>query len=461
MRPSITYFVVRFLALCLLAGSGSFAVAQYYWHALPNAPISWRLDDMYWLNPQEGWAINPYYSYLTPKQYARVLHTTDAGQTWDMLLDSSEIFIRSVGFADSQTGWFGNLGESTPDTNFMYQTTDAGQNWTPVTQVAGPKPEGICGITVVTDSLTFAYGRYSGPSVIMRTQDKGQTWTSQSLDSIASGLVDGWFFDQDTGFVIGSYGSPLRRALILSTVDGGDTWQVRHQGQRDDEILWKVFFPSRMVGYASVQSDIDHVGPSPDSIWVLKTTDGGLTWNEKSVRTFGFFKLQGIGFINDQVGWVGGDCCQATIFKTTDGGDTWAPTTGFGVQTPPYNTFHGFTLNRFRKFGDTLMYAAGNTVYKMDTTATVGLDASPVGAEVMLYPNPANEGIGLRFKTLADAGECTWVLYDAQGRMACAPMMTVGATGDLPGLGLAAGLYVYRCTSGGRILGSGRLLVTD
>lgn len=461
MRTYLLAPLLRLLTLMVFMGLGSFAQAQYYWEALPNAPITWRFDDMYFLNPQEGWAINPYYSYLTPNQYARVVHTTDGGQSWETLLDSSVTFIRSVGFADSQTGWFGNLGETTPDTNFLYQTTDGGHNWAAVTALAGPRPSGICGISVVTDSLVFAYGRYSGPAVIMRTQDKGQTWTSQSMDSVASGLVDGWFFDQDTGFVIGSYGNPVQKALILSTVDGGDTWQVRHQGQRDDEILWKVFFPSRMVGYVAVEGDIDHIGPLPDTSWVLKTTDGGMTWHEKPVRTDAFYRLQGIGFINDQVGWAGGDCCLAVSFATTDGGDTWTPATGFGIQTPPYNTFHGYVLNRFRKFGDTLMYASGNTIYRMDTSSAVGL-ASPVATGgVELYPNPVGVGGILRYRGVGSAVECEWRVYDGQGRLVAGPVRTMGATGELRGVTLPAGLYVYRCAAEGRILRVGRLVVGD
>jgi len=361
--------------------------AQYAWQALPNAPKSWRCDDMYFLNPMKGWVINPYYHNAFPMQYGRIFTTDDGGQTWQKLVDSSITFIRSIGFTDSLNGWFGNLGDSsvTSDTNFMYHSIDGGNTWSPVLNFTGPRPKGICGISIVNDTVIYAYGRYFGPAVLMKTMDGGQTWNSQSLDSIATGLVDGYFFDKDTGFVTGCYGSPPM-AQILSTFDGGATWQVRHQSLRAQEIVWKISFPTRDTGYASIESGLDNI-TNPDTTYYLKTIDGGITWQEYIFKTNGFYDMQGIGFINDTVGWIGGDSVDST-YKTTDGGNTWAVDNTFGVLTPPYNL--EFVINRFRRFGDTLMYASGNTVYKMQKGYSgIPLINSPIDL-INVYPNPSD-----------------------------------------------------------------------
>src|SRR4051812_44124784 len=102
--------------------------AQASWDALANAPTSYRLDDIYFLTPRKGWAINPNYYYLFPRQYGRICTTNDGGRTWSTLVDSSQTFFRAIGFADSLHGWVGNLGVG-PDTNFMYQTGDGGHSW--------------------------------------------------------------------------------------------------------------------------------------------------------------------------------------------------------------------------------------------------------------------------------------------------------------------------------------------
>ncbi|OJW79627.1 MAG: hypothetical protein BGO69_12930 [Bacteroidetes bacterium 46-16] len=208
-----------------------FCQAQYIWHELPNAPHSHRHDDMFFLNPQKGWVTNPYYNYQNPNQFGQVWTTNDGGTTWTKIFDSSTTFIRCVGFTDTQHGWFGNLEglPYTPDTNFLYETADGGHTWSPVTHYTGFKPSGICGISVVTDSVVYAYGRYDGPACFMKTTDQGNSWVSTDMNSYAHGLVDGWFFSKDTGIVVGNVGSPSK-TLILSTYDGGDSWQVRHTG---------------------------------------------------------------------------------------------------------------------------------------------------------------------------------------------------------------------------------------
>lgn len=434
------------------------------WQALPNAPRSWRFDDMYFRTPLEGWAINPNYNYLTPNQFGRVAHTTDGGQTWEVLLDSSVTFIRSVGFADSLHGWFGNLGLYTPDTIPFYATQDGGHTWTPVPLPTTNYPKGICGISIATDSAIYGYGRYFGPSIMLSSKDQGQTWGSASLDSLASGLVDGWFFGADTGFVIGSAGSPPQ-AMVMSTFDGGASWQVRHTSPRLDEIGWKIYFPSRQVGYVAVESWLNLISPQPpDTTWLLKTTDGGLTWVDRPIATQYYYRLQGIGFINEQVGWAGGDCCRGYNFMTTNGGDTWTTVTpGLGILTPPYAQFGGYALNRFRSFGDTLMYASGNTIYKMDTSTAVGLVPEVASARgVLLYPNPvlADEGV-LRYELAEDvgAGPVCWRFYDLLGRSGVVEVVTSGRAGELRVRGLAAGGYGYVAMRDGVRLGVGVLVV--
>lgn len=264
--------------------------AQYNWQALPTAPVSYRFDDMFFLNPQMGWAINP--NYLNPNvypsiQFGRIFKTIDGGNSWQLLKDSSNTIYRSVGFADSLTGWVGNLADTstylgipgTTDTIPLYQTNDGGLNWQPV-NLPQPHPAGICGISVVTDSIVYAYGRYYGPACYVKTTNKGASWTFKDMSAYAIGLVDGYFFNKDTGLITGQ--SNNSTALILSTYNGGTTWQVVYQSTHSyQDIVWKLSFPSRDTGYASVQCP-PCAGSFP--AYFLKTTNGGITWTEKSAR---------------------------------------------------------------------------------------------------------------------------------------------------------------------------------
>lgn len=52
---------------------------------------------------------------------------------------------------------------------------------------------------------------------------------------------------------------------------------------------------------------------------IIKTTDGGFTWNEKSLLIHN--KLNSVYFLNENIGWAVGDT--GSIIKTIDGGENW------------------------------------------------------------------------------------------------------------------------------------------
>jgi photosystem II stability/assembly factor-like uncharacterized protein len=61
---------------------------------------------------------------------------------------------------------------------------------------------------------------------------------------------------------------------------------------------WKISFPTRQIGYVSTQ------GAQNNGV-VLKTTNGGLSWQEIVVgQGLGF---SGIGFVSSSFGWVAAD----------------------------------------------------------------------------------------------------------------------------------------------------------
>ena len=92
-------------------------------------------------------------------------------------------------------------------------------------------------------------------------------------------------------------------------------------------------------------------GGHDDDKWIC-TYDGGETWSE---RTFpDGFHANGIGFLNEDVGWIGG--YPAETLQTVDGGDSWQP-----IQ---IDLVYGDVINRFVKVSEDVVYAVGNRVYK-------------------------------------------------------------------------------------------------
>jgi photosystem II stability/assembly factor-like uncharacterized protein len=70
------------------------------WITTPIPASGYRYDDIYFMNPSLGWAIN--YSLGSD---GAVLKTTDGGSSWQTLLSGSGAKFRDVGFVDSLNGF--------------------------------------------------------------------------------------------------------------------------------------------------------------------------------------------------------------------------------------------------------------------------------------------------------------------------------------------------------------------
>ncbi|HEX9653123.1 MAG TPA: T9SS type A sorting domain-containing protein [bacterium] len=407
--------------------------AQPKWRALPDAPRTGsRFDDVFFVNPNEGWIV---------QGGGGIYRTTDGGATWQL---QNTIFaggLRCIGFANAAKGWLGTLRSG----SFLFMTADGGKSWNPVQNVPEPQPLGICGIAVVNDSVVYAAGRYDDAPRVIKTTDGGQNWSTFDMSSHARSLVDCHFFSADSGFAVGAVGPTFedQRARILFTGDGGQSWVASYTGARSAELCWKISFPTRKVGYVSIEAF--HQG----AIDFLKTTNGGTSWQAKLLSST-LRDVQGIGFLNEELGWQGG--WRSPTYETTDGGETWQ-LAGFGGN-----------VNRFRFLSDTLAYAVGQTVYKFSNDGTpVTVEEPPAlpPAGITLfqnYPNPFNASTRIRYLLERDDEIVMLRVYDLTGRK----IKTLFAGGRPPGeyiaewdgttdthQPVASGVYVLRLQAGG------------
>ena len=126
-----------------------------------------------------------------------------------------------------------------------------------------------------------------------------------------------------------------------------------YESTRPYEITWKGSFPTDDVGYVTI------MGYHPDSTlsqqYVAKTIDGGDTWEEVELVDDYDARQFGIGFIDENTGWVG---TMNTLYQTTDGGNSWK---ALGT---------GRIINKIRVIptstGHTV-YALGSNVLKLET----------------------------------------------------------------------------------------------
>lgn len=195
----------------------------------------------------------------------------------------------------------------------------------------GPYVKGLCAIDIVKEQYinhgaidykyhVYGVGRVGSPANIMVSHDAGKTFTSWSMNNDCKMLFDIKMFNKNEGFVCAANSEDIAQsnALILYTKDGGKTWAKQYQSSRPFETTWKVSFPSRKVGYVTIQSY------NPDTTVkqqrVAKTIDGGKTWQEVNLCVNAGAREFGVGFINEQHGFVG---TVNSGYETTDGGNTW------------------------------------------------------------------------------------------------------------------------------------------
>jgi photosystem II stability/assembly factor-like uncharacterized protein len=328
-----------------------------------NAPISSsRTDDIWFATAEIGWAVN---------SNGQILKTEDGGNNWVVQLQDTSVYLRCIGFAGTQFGWAGTVSGA----RRLFTTRDGGATWTTVGNLPD-KPTKVCGISVVDEQVIYASGTNdpSDDPAVLRTRDGGATWDSIDMRAHASLLVDIHFQNRNRGWVVGGrdvIACPGRRAtrdvvrpVVLFTEDGGNTWTdlIPANAKRRfplGEWGWKLFFLDDRIAFISLENFVDGA--------ILKSVDGGKSWdrlriNDRQRNS----NLEGVGFISEGTGWVGGwgdiDFVGGFTSQTQDGGENWDNANEVG-----------FRLNRFRFFGKpiTVGYASGDTVYKYSTVPAI------------------------------------------------------------------------------------------
>src|SRR5262249_11263373 len=87
--PNIA-FIKKWIDACCLEDPFVPAAAALQWRPT-NAPVaSSRTDDVWFLDPKTGWAVN---------SNGQIIHTSDGGDSWVVQLHDEEVYFRCVAFA--------------------------------------------------------------------------------------------------------------------------------------------------------------------------------------------------------------------------------------------------------------------------------------------------------------------------------------------------------------------------
>ncbi|MBN8571418.1 MAG: T9SS type A sorting domain-containing protein [Ignavibacteria bacterium] len=408
------------LLLCLFQN----AFSQPRWVELNSLPATTsRYEDMYFLNTKTGYVVHG---------NGTMYKTLDGGRTFERRDSSHRAYYRCIGFFDENNGVIGTLEDSIP----LIRSTNSGSTWSKVSNITGTHPLSICGISIVNSNTGYAVGMYSCPPFFLKTTNKGESWTSINVNlSQITSIIDCYFWSADSGIVVGGYSPTLNfetgNSVVLFTTNGGASFSTVFKSTRTGEWCWKISFINRNTGFVSVESWTRAV--------VLKTTNGGLNWTDRVFTTTS--DLEGIGFINENTGWIGG--WSGPTYMTTNSGNNWS-------QVP-----WGYNLNRFRIMSDTLGFALGRGIFKF-TRETVGVQQifSEIPERVYLrqnYPNPFNPETRINYEVRL-AGLIILKVYDALGNEITTLVNEKKAPGiytaNFAGSSLPSGVYYYKISLG-------------
>lgn len=298
---------IHFTSLCFTSDSVGWLVGQIYGNEAglgiilktTNAGQDWivvkddirySLNSVCFIDENTGWIVG---------NNGLIMQTFDAGLTWHEQSDVLESFMdnfRNIDFVSPLTGWASGM-------NVLIHTTDGGHNW--YRQSIDTNLE-ITTHEFVTENVGWL-GCWNGS--ILKTEDGGQTWQEKYSDNNDNYLTSIYFQDDNTGWA-------LTNQYLLKTIDGGEKWEEITVDSSEYFYMTSVFFANENFGWI-----LQDFGST-----VFRTTNGGLDWDRIDIPVNTEivpceFSLNSVFFINENTGWIVG--AGSIILKSTDGGLTW------------------------------------------------------------------------------------------------------------------------------------------
>jgi photosystem II stability/assembly factor-like uncharacterized protein len=334
----------RTLILLLICFHTMNSNAQWQWrHPLPQGNPLYSIS---FVDDHTGFAVGA---------CGTILKTTNGGETWTITENQGSCELYKSHFPTGSTGYtIGSDYRAYPVSHnkLILKTTDGGSHWFTVFHNDMKK---FNSLWFTSETTGYTAGN---DGIIRKATDGGLTWWNYFTPPGAD-LNDIAFFDSLTGIAIGYNGvlvrttdggsnwlvSPLNLpnttlrsisitgpssafvcvdgtsqnpVFLLKTDDGGQSWQGKLDSLPGYPYLICGHFPCQDTGFICMNYDK-----------LLRTTDGSFSWDTVHLP----FQATDVHFINGRTGFAitgdiyGNTSASSDIWKTTDGGVSWYLTT--------------------------------------------------------------------------------------------------------------------------------------
>ena len=260
--------------------------SSYVWTVVDSGYEEAVFRSICFVNATHGWVAGR----ATPNSWnGIVLSTTDGGVTWDLQFQDELQEFGQMSITDDDTIWVTAFGG-------LFFSNDSGNAWS---YVDFP---GFGNMFSQVGFFNGSIGWAATGKTLFKTIDGGRNWTE----------CENWSFD-DTIRRIFIHSESLIDGIgfdgIYHSINGGETWEmVFNKGG------WSLSFSTSNRGFAVADN-------------MLVETSDGTTWNETPIPTnspipgFRAQYLSDILFLDEFNGWIVGD--SVPVMHTSDGGVTW------------------------------------------------------------------------------------------------------------------------------------------
>ena len=257
---------------------------------------------------------------------------------WIQQQSNTTDYFFACSFINANTGWVSGEGCR------VYHTLNGGINWT---KIFDPSSSDRFECMVFKNEFTGWAGSYQ--SKIYKTTNKGYNWTSMGLGYPR--ILDISFPDLMHGWAVGE------QSFCAKTTNGGTNWSGVFAFSIS--IIYCVNFINNLTGFIG---GIDKI---------VRTTNGGVTWDLITLQNYWF---QSVQFINYSTGWalcrkmnLQNSSSGLAVLKTVNAGINW---TEIYTESLPYGYHHVVLDAHF--INENYGYSCGNFSFAPPPSYTDG-----------------------------------------------------------------------------------------
>ena len=389
-------------------------LASAQWTHL-NSGVQVQLRSIYFADQNTGWACG----------FNTIVKTTNAGNSWQ--LSNVTGSHKSMSFVNSTTGYV--CGEN----GRVYKTINGGDNWQLLNS----------GVSVTLNNISIAPdGSIVIPgnqTTVLRSSDGGITWTNilnipAVIDFFAVKILN------SSTFVISG-----NESTILRTTNAGTTWESISIGMPNP--LFAIDFAAGNTGWVTGCCGM-----------FMKTTNAGISWTTDDYLTPGY-TLYSMQFFGQSKGWLAGEA--GYILRTTNAGTSW-DSLNSGTQVDLYSLYF---------VDENTGYVSGYNGTILKTTngggigTPIGINNQSVNAEDFYlgqnFPNPFNPNTVISYK-LSITSYIDLNVHDVSGRLVTRLVNGKRSAGsyqvEFSSEGLPSGVYFYSLAVDGVVIGVKKML---